>query len=508
MATPVTDFYRGKTILITGATGFVGKVLIEKLLYSCSDLKKIYIITRAKKGKTINTRIHEMWELPMFQRLRKEKPEAMAKIFALDGDLMNENFGLKESDLNEVQKEVNVIFHCAATVKFNADLKEAIQTNTCGTWILIQIAKTMKQLDVFVYFSTAFCYVDLDVLDHKVHSANEDPHDVMHMIKWMKDDALKAVTPQLLGKHPNTYTYSKRLSECLIRDEYQKLPVGIARPSIVLPAWSEPVEGWVDSFSGPIGVLLAAGKGFIRTMNCDGDCKIEFIPVDLSVNSLIVFGSEVGNLSKNSPEIPVCNITCGDTKDMTNRDVVNLSKSTVAKYPLDYPLWYPGGNIHKNKFIHKICLVLFQLIPAYFVDFLLLVFQQKRFMVRLQNRITIGLELQGFFTIRSWNFKNDVYKELFHNLSPEEKSKFQMDCSVVEEEEYIKRCILGGKQYCLKESLADLPKARRVNFCMYLLDRLVTILFYGYILWMIYSYSEPLRNSWTRLPIMDSVDSV
>ncbi|XP_077295479.1 putative fatty acyl-CoA reductase CG5065 [Arctopsyche grandis] len=507
MATPVTDFYRGKTILITGATGFIGKVLMEKLLYSCPDLKKIYIIMREKRGKAINTRIHDMWELPMFQRLRKERPEAKTKVFALDGDLVKENLGLNDSDLIKIQKEVNVIFHCAATLKLEANLKDAIQMNTCGTWSLIEIARKIKQLDVFVHLSTAFCYADFDVLDEKVHNDVEDPHEIMHLVKWMKDDALNAVQPQLLKFHPNTYTYSKRLAECLIRDEYQKLPVGIARPSIVIPAWSEPVEGWVDSLNGPMGVMLAAGKGVIRTMNCDGDCEAEIIPVDFTANSLIVFGSSVGNLSKNSPEIPVCNLTCGDIKHTTWGDVLNLSKSMVTKYPLDYPLWYPGGNIRTNKFIHNICLVLFHLIPAYFIDFLLLVFRQKRFMVRLQNRITFGLKLLEFFTTRSWNFKNDVYKELLHNLSPEEKSKFQMDFLIVEEEEYIKRCILGGKQYCLKESLDDLPTARRVNFCMYLLDRLVTILFYGYIFWMIYSYSEPLRNSWTRLPILDSVDS-
>lgn len=68
--------------------------------------------------------------------------------------------------------------------------------------------------------------------------------------------------------------------------------------SIVIPAWSEPIEGWVDSLNGPMGVMLAAGKGVIRTMNCDGDCEAEIIPVDFTANSLIVFGSEVGNLSK------------------------------------------------------------------------------------------------------------------------------------------------------------------------------------------------------------------
>lgn len=46
----VAQWYAGKSILITGATGFMGKVLVEKLLRSCPDVKKIYLLIRSKKG--------------------------------------------------------------------------------------------------------------------------------------------------------------------------------------------------------------------------------------------------------------------------------------------------------------------------------------------------------------------------------------------------------------------------------------------------------------------------
>lgn len=64
------------------------------------------------------------------------------------------------------------------------------------------------------------------------------------------------------------------------------------------PAWAEPVEGWVDSLNGPVGIMVGAGKGVIRTMHCNGEYKAEVIPVDYAINGLIVLASQIGRLEK------------------------------------------------------------------------------------------------------------------------------------------------------------------------------------------------------------------
>ena len=61
----VQEFYENKTIFLTGASGFMGKVLIEKLLYSCSDLKEIIILMRPKRGKSAMQRVEEFSKLPV-----------------------------------------------------------------------------------------------------------------------------------------------------------------------------------------------------------------------------------------------------------------------------------------------------------------------------------------------------------------------------------------------------------------------------------------------------------
>ena len=57
----IANFYKNKTIFITGATGFLGKCLVEKLLRSCYDLKKIYVLVRHKKGNTPAQRLNEIF---------------------------------------------------------------------------------------------------------------------------------------------------------------------------------------------------------------------------------------------------------------------------------------------------------------------------------------------------------------------------------------------------------------------------------------------------------------
>lgn len=62
----ITSFYKDKTIFITGTTGFVGKVVLEKILRSLGDFKKIYVMVRPKKGMSNQERIEEIFKSELF----------------------------------------------------------------------------------------------------------------------------------------------------------------------------------------------------------------------------------------------------------------------------------------------------------------------------------------------------------------------------------------------------------------------------------------------------------
>jgi fatty acyl-CoA reductase len=63
--TTLQQFYSGQSIFITGGTGFLGKLLIEKLLRSCPGIVSIYLLVRPKKGKDVHQRAEEIFDDPV-----------------------------------------------------------------------------------------------------------------------------------------------------------------------------------------------------------------------------------------------------------------------------------------------------------------------------------------------------------------------------------------------------------------------------------------------------------
>lgn len=56
----IPEFYKGKSLFLTGGTGFVGKVIVEKLLRSCPDVKNVYLLIRPKKSMSIEERLDKL----------------------------------------------------------------------------------------------------------------------------------------------------------------------------------------------------------------------------------------------------------------------------------------------------------------------------------------------------------------------------------------------------------------------------------------------------------------
>lgn len=72
----IAEYFAGKSIFITGATGYMGNVLVEKLLRSCPNLKKVYLLMRIKRGANLESRLQKMLNIPVstsYQKIDKCK---------------------------------------------------------------------------------------------------------------------------------------------------------------------------------------------------------------------------------------------------------------------------------------------------------------------------------------------------------------------------------------------------------------------------------------------------
>jgi len=69
-AQSIPGFYANRSVFITGGTGFMGKVLIEKLLRSCPDIHEIFILLRPKRELSIQDRLKNALNLPVSPKQR------------------------------------------------------------------------------------------------------------------------------------------------------------------------------------------------------------------------------------------------------------------------------------------------------------------------------------------------------------------------------------------------------------------------------------------------------
>ncbi|XP_075568146.1 fatty acyl-CoA reductase 1 isoform X7 [Pelecanus crispus] len=280
----IPEYYEGKNVLLTGATGFMGKVLLEKLLRSCPKVKAVYVLVRHKAGQTPEARVGEITSCKLFDRLRDEQPDFREKIIVITSELTQPELNLSETIKEELIECINIIFHCAATVRFNETLRDAVQLNVTATQQLLFLAQQMKNLEVFMHVSTAFAYCNQKQIGEVVYPPPVDPRKLIDSLEWMDDGLVEDITPKLIGDRPNTYIFTKALAEYVVQQEAEKLNVAIIRPSIVGASWKEPFPGWVDNFNGPSGIFIAAGKGILRTIRASNSALADLVPVDVVVN--------------------------------------------------------------------------------------------------------------------------------------------------------------------------------------------------------------------------------
>ncbi|XP_058832003.1 putative fatty acyl-CoA reductase CG5065 [Topomyia yanbarensis] len=485
----IGPMFRGRHVFITGGTGFMGKALIEKLL-RCTEVAKIYLLVRPKKGKFPKQRLEEMFANPIFGKVKELRglDTLIDQCVVIGGDVMELGLGIQEQERQQIIDNVSIIFHCAATIRFDEALKKAVILNTRGTKLMIELAKQCKKLDMFGYVSTSYCHLNEKLLLEKPYPPAADPHKVIKAIEWLEDNVVEGMTRKILGECPNTYAYTKGLAEGLVVESMADIPAVIFRPSIVVPTWREPLSGWTDNINGPVGMLIGAGKGVIRSMYCNSDGYGDYLPVDFGVSAILV--STWNYIGQKDYKRNIYNLVSSAEMKVSWEGVIDLGKSITAnKVPLNGVFWYPGGTMKKYRWQHNLSALLFHWIPAVLIDCLLYVLGYKPVLCRVHRRIAKGFEVFEYYANNQWDFDNANINYLRTQINEEEKVKFKIDAGGVIIEEYFENCIWGARRFILNETDDTLPAARRHMKVMWYVDKfckaiIVGAFFYYVGLWM------------------------
>ncbi|RZC36697.1 NAD binding 4 domain containing protein [Asbolus verrucosus] len=105
----IKEFFQDQTIFLTGGSGFLGKVLIEKLLRECYNLTKIYVMMRPKKGKNAKERFDGFFDQPCFDLIKSKGINFTEKVFLINGNCEEPLLGLSETDIDVLKKEVPML---------------------------------------------------------------------------------------------------------------------------------------------------------------------------------------------------------------------------------------------------------------------------------------------------------------------------------------------------------------------------------------------------------------
>nr|AGR49326.1 fatty-acyl CoA reductase 6 [Agrotis ipsilon] len=227
-------FYAGRSILITGATGFMGKVLIERILSTCPDVGRLHLLMRDKKGHSPQKRLAQLKQSQVFDNVRARNHRQLDKLFVICGDVSKPHLGMDSEAIAEL-REVSIVFHSAATLKFDEPLRVAIDQNVRSVQRLLEICDKLPNIAAFIHVSTAYSNAELTHVEERVYPPPVPLEQAFTIADSLPEELLVKINAEYISPKPNTYTFTKALAENVVQEHGIKgYPVAIFRPTIVI----------------------------------------------------------------------------------------------------------------------------------------------------------------------------------------------------------------------------------------------------------------------------------
>ena len=345
----------GKHILLIGATGFIGKVWLANLLTDLPEIGRIYLLVRHNRASTSVERYQRaLEESPVFENLAQRHGDGFAaflreRIEVVDGDVSKPGLGLAPNLRQRLARSLDVIVNSSGLTDFNPDIRDALATNVRATAYTLDFLRECEHAGL-LHLST--CYVvgqrdgrvmeelphnytprglagynaaqewqrletlvrdtearaespdvteELRVAAQKKEHAAKDLHGAAlenqirkNRVRWLRQTLTDAGADRALELGwPNTYTYTKSLSESLIRNFLDANPaaaVAVVRPAIVESSLEKPFLGWNEGINTSASLSYLLGTFFRQLPTNEAKC-LDIIPVDLVTRGMTLISA-------------------------------------------------------------------------------------------------------------------------------------------------------------------------------------------------------------------------
>ncbi|MEV6773944.1 carboxylic acid reductase [Nocardia sp. NPDC051030] len=274
-----------RTVLLTGANGYLGRFLCLEWLERLDDSEGTLIcLVRGSDAEAARARLDSAFDSGDPELLRHYRDLAARRLKVLPGDIGEPNLGLSERDWQHLADTVDLIVHPAALVNHVLPYDQLFGPNVVGTAEVIRLALTTR-LKPVTYLSTVAVAAQI------APSAFEEDGDIREM----------SPVRSLDDTYANGYGNSKWAGEVLLREAHDLcgLPVAVFRSDMILAHQAYAGQfNLPDIFTRLLLSVLATGlapKSFYAT-DSQGErqrAHYDGLPADFTATAITTLGAAV-----------------------------------------------------------------------------------------------------------------------------------------------------------------------------------------------------------------------